>query len=349
MNSTSTEYWIDKNWMVPCLSFLLIMGTIGNSFGLIVFLNSSMRKYSCCLYFLLMVIFDELTLVFWIINRLSGEITDTQIRNRSTILCKLFVVVYYSSAQSSIGMLILATFDRLYTTFKIAHGYFDVRLLAHRRRFQHTCLCIFFLIMLGFNALLFGSQLVQQPGSNEKFCLIIDLNINRIYSIIDLFVYAIIPCISMLIGDILILYYIRKTRSRVISISDINKRRERQLSIMLVITSIITLLIVSPYSFLKILLNFSNILGDDYRTLKTLDDVFGLLSTFIHATHFYLFLIISSTIRQHSKILLSSIFGTCLKRKNVIQTAVIATIKTTKSPLQTGNKIQHTPYLQTNK
>jgi hypothetical protein len=153
----------------------------------------------------------------------------------------------------------------------------------------------------------------------------------------------------MLIGDILILYYIRKTRSRVISISDINKRRERQLSIMLVITSIITLLIVSPYSFLKILLNFSNILGDDYRTLKTLDDVFGILSTFIHATHFYLFLIISSTIRQHSKILLRSIFATCLKRKNVIQPAVIATIKTTRPTQPTGNMIQGTPLLQTNK
>jgi len=325
------------------------MGTFGNTFGLFVFLNSSMSKYSCSLYFSLMAIFDELTLVFWVVNRLSGELGHIYFRNRSTILCKLFVVVYYSSAQSSIGMLVLATFDRLYTTFKIAHGHFDVRLLTRRRHFQHTCLCIFFLIMIGFNAILFGSQLVQPPESDEKYCLIIDRNINRIYSIIDLCVYAIIPCICMLVGDILILYYIRKTRSRVISISDINKRRERQLSIMLVITSIISLLIVSPYSFLSILINFSNILHDDYRTLRTLYDVFGLLSTFIHAMHFYLFLIISSTIRQHSKILLNSIFATCLKRKNVIRPAVITTIKTTKSPLQTGNKIQHTPCLQTHK
>jgi hypothetical protein len=345
MNSTSTEYWIDKNWMVPCLSFLLIMGTIGNSFGLIVFLNSSMRKYSCCLYFLLMVIFDELTLVFWIINRLSGEITDTQIRNRSTILCKLFVVIYYSSAQSAVGMLVLATFDRLYTTFKIAHGHFDVRTLARRRRFQYTCLCIFFLIIIGFNGVLFGSQLVLPPDSDEKFCVIIDLDISRIYSIIDLCLYAIIPCICMVICDILILYYIRKTRARLMSIKDINKRRERQLSIMLVITTIISLFIVSPYNFLILLTNFSNIFDDDYRTLNTLNDIFGLLSTFVHAMHFYLFLIISSTIRQHFKLVLNSFIAPYLKKKHVIQPAVISTRKATASSQPTVNMIQRICYL----
>jgi len=275
-----------------------------------------------------MSIFDELTLIFWIINRLTGEITNKQFRNRSTILCKLFVVIYYSSAQSSIGMLVLATFDRLYTTFKIAHGYFDVRLLTRRRHFQHTCLCIFFLIMIGFNAILFGSQLVLSPEDEGKYCLIIDRDINRIYSIIDLCVYAIIPCICMLIGDALILYYIRKTRARVISINDVNKRRERQLSIMLVITTIISLLIVSPYSFLNLLINFSNILHHDFQTLYTLNDIFGLLSTFTHAMHFYLFLIISSTIRQHFKILLKSLFKSCSNKTNIIRPIAIATIRT---------------------
>jgi hypothetical protein len=343
VNTTSCENpdesWSNEKWMIPYLFVLLIMGTIGNSFGLLVFLNSSMRKYSCSLYFLLMAIFDELTLSVWVINRLSGELTSTPLRNRSTIFCKLFVVIYYSSAQASIGMFVLATFDRLYTTFKIAHGYFDVRLLTRRRRFQQTCLCIFFLLMLGFNALLFGSQLVKPPDTDEKSCLIIDLSINRIYSIIDLCVYAIIPRIGMLIGDILILYYIRKTRARVILINDINKRRERQLSIMLVITSIVSLFTVSPYSILNLLINFSNILEDDYRTLLTLNDIFGLMSTFTHAMHFYLFLIISSTIRQHFKLLLTSFIKKCSKTRNIIRPAVIPTIKMTISSQPPVNMI----------
>jgi hypothetical protein len=351
MNSTPVdsidETWSNEGWMIPYLFILLIMGTIGNSFGILVFLNSSMQKYSCSLYFLLMSIFDELTLFVWITNRLSGELTSTPLRNRSNIFCKLFVVVYYSSAQSSIGMLVLATFDRLYTTFKIAHGYFEVRLVIRRRRFQQICLSIFFLILIGFNALLFGSQLVLPPDSDDASCVIINRYINRIYSIIDLCVYAIIPCISMLLGDILILYYIQKTRARIISISDVNKQREKQLSIMLVITTIVSLFIVSPYSILNLLINFSNILDDDYRTLYTLNDVFGLLSTFTHAMHFYLFLIISCTIRKHFRILWNSFIKICLNTRNVIQPAVIPTVKTTTSSRPALNIIQRIPNFQT--
>lgn len=343
MNTTTIEsfdeHTTNEEWQTPYLSILLIIGTIGNTFGLLVFLNSSMRKYSCSLYFLLMAIFDELSLSFWVINRLTGEITHTQFRNRSTILCKLFVVIYYSSSQASIGMLVLATFDRLYTTFKIAHGHFDVSLLTRRQRFQNTCLCVFFLAMIGLNAILFGSQLIPSPYTGDKSCIIVDTDINRIYSIIDLCIYAIIPCICMLIGDALILYYIRKTRARVISTNDINKRRERQLSIMLVIATIISLLFVSPYSFLNLLINFSNILDNDYQTLSTLYDVFGVLSNHTHAIHFYLFLIISSTIRQHFKILLTSLIKPCLNRRNIIRPVRILSIKTVTSSQPPVNAI----------
>jgi hypothetical protein len=347
MNTTTVETvyenWSNEDWMVPYLFFLLFIGTIGNSCGLLLFLNSSMRKYSCSLFFLLLAIFDELTLVVWITNRLSGELTDIQIRNRSTILCKLFVVIYYSSSQASIGMLVLAMFDRLYTSIKIAHGYFDVRLFTHRRRFQYTCLCIFFFILLGLNALLFGAQLIQSPDNDLEYCVIIDLYINRVYSIIDLCMYAIIPCICMLIGDILILYYIQQTRARVISTNNISKRRERQLSIMLVITSIVSLFIVSPYSLLNLLINFSNILNDDYRTLFTLNDIFALLSTFTHAMHFYLFLIISSTIRKQFKILLHSFITNCSYKINVIHPVVLPTVRTTTSSRPTVNVIHCSP------
>ena len=294
-----------------------------------------------------MVIFDEISLFFWITNRLSGDITNTELRNRSTILCKLFVVVYYSSSQASIGMLVLAMFDRLYTSFKIAHGYFDVRLFIRRRHFQYTFISIFFFIIMAINALLFGSQLVLDPDDNEEYCLIINPYISHIYSIIDLCVYAIVPCICMLIGDILILYYIQKTRARVIPTNNVNKQREKQLSIMLVITSIVSLFIVSPYSLFNILINFSNILKDDYRTLATLHDVFGLLSTFTHAMHFYLFLIISSAIRRHFKSLLRSFIKGCSHTRNVIQPIVIPSIKRVTSTQPTVNIIQRSPYLPT--
>jgi hypothetical protein len=348
MNSTpvepTDETWINEEWIVPYLFLLLILGTIGNGFGLLLFRNSSMRKYSCSLYFFLMAIFDELTLFWWVTNRLSGELNDIQFRNRSTILCKLFVVIYYSSSQASIGMLVLAMFDRLYTSLKIAHGHFDVRLLTRRRHFQNICLSIFFFILIGLNGLLFGSQLILPPEDDLEYCIIINPYINRIYSIIDLCIYAIVPCVCMLVGDILILYYIQKTRAQVIAINNLNKRREKQLSIMLVIASIVSLFIVSPYSFLNLLINFSNILNDDYRTLFILNDVFGLLSTFTHAMHFYLFLMISSTIRKHFKSLLTSLIVNCFNTRNVIQPIIVLPINTMTSSQPTVNIIQRSPH-----
>ena len=50
-NETIDENWSNEEWMIPYLFFLLIIGTIGNTFGLILFLTPSMRKFSCSLYF----------------------------------------------------------------------------------------------------------------------------------------------------------------------------------------------------------------------------------------------------------------------------------------------------------
>lgn len=351
MDTTTTEVIppadeIKNDWSVPYLFFVLIMGTIGNTCGILIFFNSSMRKYSCSLYFFLMSIFDEIYLFFWITNRLSQYLTYDELRNRSTILCKLFVLTTYCSAQAAIGMLVLATFDRLYTTLKIAHGHFDVQLVTRRRRFQNISLCIFFLIMIAFDAPLFGAQLTVPEEDDRAYCIIIDLEVTRIYSIIDLCVYAVFPRTFILIADILILYYVRQTRARVISIYDVNKRRERQLSIMLVITSIVSLIIVSPYSILTVLNNFL-VLTDDYRTLYMLNDIFGLISTFAHAMHFYLFLIISSTIRQHAKGVLKSFFYSCSKMRNTVRPVIAPVIKTPTTIFQiTGNTRQHSPPFQ---
>src|SRR5580693_8740573 len=99
MNTTtvngSDEYaeGVNKK-VIPYLIILLIMGTIGNCFGILVFLNSSMRKYSCSLYFLLMLIFDELALLFWVTNRLHTELTTIRLPNYSLIFCKLYVIIY---------------------------------------------------------------------------------------------------------------------------------------------------------------------------------------------------------------------------------------------------------------
>lgn len=350
MNSTPIEpleeMWANEDWMVPYLFFLLIMGTIGNIFGLILFRTRPMRRYSCSLNFFLMALFDELTLIWWITNRLFGQLTNSTIHDRSTALCKLFVVVYYSSSQAAIGMLVLAMFDRLYTSFKIAHGYFDIHIVTRRRHFQHACLGLFFFVLLGLNALLFGSQLFVSPENGEEYCVIIDPYFNRIYSIIDLCVYAIVPCICMLVGDILILYYIRKTRARVITLNGICKRREKQFSIMLVITSVISLFIVSPYSLLNLLINFSNILKNDYRTLYTLNDAFGLLSTFTHAMHFYLFLMISSTVRKEFKRMLCALVAIRGDNANTIGPMVIAPAKITTSGQPTADVMQRLAYQQ---
>ena len=351
MNNTTAidaeDNYSNRYWTVPYLLILLVVGTIGNTCGLALFFHSSMRKYSCSLYFFLLSLFDEVYLAAWIINWLSRELTIIEIRDRSTLLCKLYVVIFYTSSQASNGMLVLTTIDRLLTSRKIAHGYFDVRLVTRRQQTQHTSLAIFFFALMGLNAILFGSQLETRPGDKYEYCVVIDRDINRIYSLIDLCIYALIPCICMFVGDILILYYLKRTRSRMISSHAKNKRHERQLSFMIVISSVISLLIISPYSLLSLLTNFSNILRDDYRTMRTLNDAFGLLSTLTHAMHFYIFLIISGTIRRHFKLLLTKCWNECATITNVIHPIGLPTNKAVTVSWLTMNQVKDPPYSPT--
>lgn len=340
MNNTTDEKYIsiNKNWIVPYLSVLLLLGTLGNVCGLCLFLKGSMRQYSCSMYFLLLFIFDQISLSSWIINRLSDGLTEIQFRDRSNILCKLYVLTFYTSAQASFGMLVLAMIDRLYTSVKIAHGHFDVRLFIRRRRFQQTSLVTFFLLLMAFDAVLFGSQVV---GDEAQYCLIINLQVTRVYSLIDLCIYALIPSGFMLIGDIFILYYIGQTRARVHTFNAKNKRRERQLSLMLVLASIISLLIVSPYSIWKLLINFTDILVENPRLFETLDDIFGLLSTLTHAMHLYLFLIISSTMRKQFKLFLSTTLSRCCYKKNAVHPNIQSSIRTLTSSRPTVLAFHH--------
>ena len=324
---SSYETHSNRSWTVPYLIFLLIVGTIGNSCGLFLFVHSSMRKYSCSLHFFLLAVFDELSIVFWTINRLSRELTSVQLRDRSSVTCKIYAFVYYSASQASIGMLVLAMFDRLYTSYKIAHGYFDFRMLSRRRqRCQRVCLASFFALLTGFNGILFGSQLIPIDDDGSQTCVVIDLYVNRIYSLIDLGTYAVLPFLLMLTGDIAILYYIQQTRARVTTSNTTRTRKERQLSMMLVITSIVSLFIVSPYSFLNLLINFTLILADDDRTLAMLHDAFGLLSTSTHALHFYLFLIISGTIRKQFVNVVKSYASRYSMTTNIVHPMIVSTI-----------------------
>lgn len=258
-----------------------------------------MRQYSCSLYFFLLSLFDQIALLTWSINRLSRELTTVQFRERSTWLCKLYIVFFYNSAQASVGMLVLATIDRLYTSFKIAHGIFDTRIIIRRRKFQSVAVAFLFIILLPLNAVLFGSRLVQSTGCAETECLIINDSINHIYSIIDLCTYAVVPFICMIVGDILIVHYLRITRHRFNTITSRKRIHERQLSFMLVVTSIISFIMATPYSILTLLLNATEILNQYPRLVYTLSDIFSLMSTMMHVMHFYLFLLISGTIRTH--------------------------------------------------
>ena len=319
------EFYTNKAWTVPYLFFLLIFGTIGNLCGLILFVNLSMRKYSCSLYFFLMYLCDEISLCSWIINRLSRELSTTAIRDRSDLLCVLYAVSFFNSSQASVGMLVLAMIDRLYTSFKLARGVFDTRLFVRGRKFQYICIAGLFSVLLPVNMMLFGSRLDVSPPDTTPSCVIVNDQINQIYSIIDLLFYAIIPFTCTSIGDVLILHYLNQTRSRLQSIHIRSKHHERQLCFMFVIASIISFFIVTPYSTLTLLINTTD-LGDRYpRTMYTLNDIFSLFSTLTHAMHFYLFLIISSTIRNEFMEFIILCRRHLKRRKTTVRPALVQT------------------------
>ncbi|CAF1554226.1 unnamed protein product [Didymodactylos carnosus] len=271
-----------------------------------------MKRFSCAFYFIFLAIFDQTALLVWTVNRLTRELTDVQLRNRNDILCKLYLLLFYYSAQAAIWMLVLATFDRLYFTLKIWRKtfIFGSNFSLNRRSYLILSLPVVLIALLCSNAILFGSSIQYFPDTNETACIIINKKINSAYAVIDFCVYAIVPSLCMLTGDSIILWIIRKSRSRVhVNVNSSNHYQyDIHLSLVLVAISVIFLIIATPYNILVLMYNFK-LFNPDETTIIIYDtayDLAGLLSCVTHAMHFYLFILISKSIRKQFTLLVLS-------------------------------------------
>ncbi|CAF0805917.1 unnamed protein product [Didymodactylos carnosus] len=268
-----------------------------------------MKRFSCSFYFVFLAIFDQTALLAWTINRLTRELTNVELRNRNDILCKLYLLLFYYSAQAAIWMLVLATFDRLYFSVKISRRtfLFGGKSLLNRRSYLTLSLPVVLIALLCSNAVLVGSSIQHFPDTEETVCLIINEKINSAYAVIDFCVYAIVPSLCMLTGDSIILWIIRKSRARVhVNVNGSNHYQyDIHLSLVLVAISVIFLIIATPYSILVLMSNFRLFHPDETTMLiyQTAYDLAGFLSCFTHAMHFYLFVLISKSIRKQFTLL----------------------------------------------
>ncbi|CAF1238490.1 unnamed protein product [Adineta steineri] len=111
------------------VTFLYIIGNIGNLLAIFVFFKRSWRKNVCVLYFLICLTANTIFINSTLLGAIFIVGFNINLQNSSAILCKLFYYVSYLTSTYYPIILILASIDRLL----ISSQNIDIRLYSSKR------------------------------------------------------------------------------------------------------------------------------------------------------------------------------------------------------------------------
>ncbi|PVD19740.1 hypothetical protein C0Q70_20231, partial [Pomacea canaliculata] len=92
---------------------LLAVGTCGNALSIAVLSGSSMRRSNAALYLIVLAVVDTMVLYTGLLRLWLLHLTDVDIREFSTFMCKFHTWIVYVTLDASVWILVAFTFERL--------------------------------------------------------------------------------------------------------------------------------------------------------------------------------------------------------------------------------------------
>lgn len=107
------EYHIGKNLWKYCSPVMIVLGTIGNIFSIVVLLQKSMRRQTTVMY-LVALSFNDMAVLYIGLLRYWILVTfEIDVRHFSEFLCKVHIWLVYVTVDTSAWILVVVSFERL--------------------------------------------------------------------------------------------------------------------------------------------------------------------------------------------------------------------------------------------
>ena len=254
------------NRIVPI--FQIILGTFGNIMNILIFTRRSLRSNPCSLYFLASSINNLFVLYVATLTRLLSSGWKLDPTNSNLALCRLRTFFVYSSLCLIQWFVVLASIDRYLSSCQSARFRQMSSISIARRLILITIIVV---ALAHFHTFVWWS--VDYIGS-KTYCNIFQYDYEVAFQVLFLFLTCALPPVMMGIFGTLTILNVRKLGSQVAPQNRNNggndrlRSKDRQLSLMLLIQIVVTLLCTVPFS----VANITSMVSQYLITLSDYDD-----------------------------------------------------------------------------
>lgn len=282
---------------------MLIFGTIGNVISMVVLCRSGFRNLVSAVYLRCLTIVDLIVLYTGLVRKIIFFLLGIDIRLYFPAICGTHMWLTYVSLQCSAWIRIAFTIQRLFCIW-LPYG--------SRYRFTKRAARIKIFIVALFIALLnshtiYGRVTVFYPLFNSTSCDYVTEDYSIFFevywSIIDFCLYSAFPSVFMLIGNMLIIIKVIKSRKGIqrnsSSRTNSSSRNSNfsSMTIILIMLNIFFIIFTSPSGIILITIGNSMEYEDD-NLIWRLFDIFDVVSYLDNSLNFVLYCLSGSLFRQ---------------------------------------------------
>jgi hypothetical protein len=242
----NATFWINR--LSPII--LIVFGTIGNLFNIVIFTRRSLRTNPCSMYFLASSMANCIVMYVALLTRYLATSWNIDPSATNTYWCKIRYLLIYPALSLALWFIVLASIDRYLTSSdQIRHRQWSSVPIA-RKTILLTTIVMF---TINLHVLIFArAEIIDGTAT----CTILPNEYLVFFNLFVPIISCIVPLILMSIFGLLTIINIRRIRHRVAPHdnriqNDRLRTNDRQLIIMLLIQVFITTIIVAPWSVIN--------------------------------------------------------------------------------------------------
>lgn len=185
---------------------LLIMGTFGNIFSLLILRNKTMTRQSTNVFLSALALADSIVLFVGLLRRWIGDIAGIDVQSETDWLCKTVSMLTYSSSQFSVWLIIAVTIERYIAVSQPLHASRFCNLTRAKRVIAllasiFTVLNLHFIWTVTLTKHTQGSGIVSYCEAAKPFYVLV----TKAWPWIDAALYALIPFLLIIVFNTLII------------------------------------------------------------------------------------------------------------------------------------------------